>query len=544
MNFQNWYNKMVNEGAPSVTATKTTEINTENAEATTTTPTVAVPSKEEILGDVDSIMTQLNQLSAQIKEERIAIEQEYGFQPLDESLILEGAWDDTKQNFGNLFSDPLFQLVGLGIGGILGAIGLSVKAVKDTKRNSSISAGVMNDYNKLKSMKLEEVKLEATIQALETKRDEIEAENTDESVINEAPDASAPAKPNTPAKPSAAPAKPGTTAKKPVSSTDKGKAMDKMVSRIETQIDAISKKKESLAGAIEKLEGVLDAKYDSENITGFGSNKVRKLIASAKDGMEQEVATLKLKLMSDSMDPEMADELKNRIIEINKRSAERRAEIEKEAKENAEKAKEIADKDEETKNALDKINQNKEDKGEETTGSETTDGETSDSGETTNDGPSDAEQAVQSMSDDQKKKEKAAELKKKADDRAAEADPEATKDKTDQDKAEDDKKRQDRAENAADDEVKADKEKDKGTKQGKLDRLNDLMKKAKDAGDEEKIKKIQDLIDKVSAKESWQLEGTELGRIFEMEISRLENEFLISESKALKSIDKFRALLG
>lgn len=77
----------------------------------------------------------------------------------------------------------------------------------------------------------------------------------------------------------------------------------------------------------------------------------------------------------------------------------------------------------------------------------------------------------------------------------------------------------------------ATKDADKNSKEGKLSRLQDLLKKAEESGDEEKKKKVQDLIDKVSAKESWQIEGTEFGRLLEMEIVKLENETILNESR-------------
>lgn len=569
MNFDSWYNKMLNEGVPASAVKDDTKVETTTASTTqSAAPTVSVPSKEEILGDVDSIMTQLNQLSAQIKEERIALEKEYGFESLDESLLLEGAWDDTKASFGDLFSDPLFQLVGLGIGAVIGAIGLSVKAVKDTKRNSAIGAQVMNDYNKLKSMKIEEVKLEAMIQKLEQQKDEISAE-TDESFINEAPEKPVAQKP-APEKPATKPAaKPDAKTPVAIDKSDRDAAKDKMVARIDSQINSVTKKKDSLGAGITKLEEVLDAKYAEDKITGFGSKKVSRLIAAAKDGMEQEVATLKLKLMADTMDPEQAADLKERIQRLAKESAERRAEIEQEAEENAKKAQELADKDEETKKALEELKKQKEKGNTEPEGTEAP----ADTTEPTNDGPSDAEQAAanaqQKNIDAQKNSEEAK------------------------------KKREDRAENKADDQAAADKEANKGTKQGKLDRVEDMIKKeeekananpevkkakdkiaeledaidtlkskeTKEKGDEDKISMIQkgieaekkkieaanakndkltklkDLKDRIAAKESWQLEGTELGRLFEMEISTLENEYLLNESRLMRGIDRFKALL-
>ena len=101
-----------------------------------------------------------------------------------------------------------------------------------------------------------------------------------------------------------------------------------------------------------------------------------------------------------------------------------------------------------------------------------------------------------------------------------------------------------KADDNADDETKKEREA-KNSKEGKLKRLEDLLAKAKESGDEEKVKKVQDLIDKVSAKESWQLEGTELGALLEMEISKLEMEMTLNENRYfLGSVkDRFAKLI-
>jgi hypothetical protein len=86
---------------------------------------------------------------------------------------------------------------------------------------------------------------------------------------------------------------------------------------------------------------------------------------------------------------------------------------------------------------------------------------------------------------------------------------------------------------------------DKNSKEGKLKRLEDMLAKAKESGDEEKIKKVQDLIDRVSAKESWQLDGTTLGMMLESEILKLEMSFTLNESRYqnLSIKDRFSRLL-
>ena len=132
--------------------------------------------------------------------------------------------------------------------------------------------------------------------------------------------------------------------------------------------------------------------------------------------------------------------------------------------------------------------------------------------------------------------------KKAADDKAAadkaEADKKAADDKAAADKAA--KKDAD----GADDATKADREK-KNSKEGMLDRYRELLKKADQAGDEKKYREIKDKIAAISAKESWQLEGTELGRILEAELKLLENQFKLNENKFGMSVsEKMRILLG
>jgi hypothetical protein len=149
---------------------------------------------------------------------------------------------------------------------------------------------------------------------------------------------------------------------------------------------------------------------------------------------------------------------------------------------------------------------------------------------------------------DKEAADKAAADKEAADKEAADK---AAADKEAADKAAADKEAADKA--AADKEA-ADKEAadkgepktdDKNSKEGKLKRLEDMLAKAKESGDEEKIKKVQDLIDRVSAKESWQLDGTTLGMMLESEILKLEMSFTLNESRYqnLSIKDRFSRLL-
>jgi hypothetical protein len=190
-----------------------------------------------------------------------------------------------------------------------------------------------------------------------------------------------------------------------------------------------------------------------------------------------------------------------------------------------------------------------------------------------------AEPSPEEKAKAEKDKADKAEAKKKADqekaDKEAEDEKAAAKAKEDaiaaDKKAEDEKAAADKAEaddkEAADDKAAADKEpkeepktepkeepkeepkkgepEDKNSKDGMIARYKELLKKAEESGDEEKIKKIKDKIAAISAKESWQLEGTELGRILEAELRLLESQTKLNENKFGMSVaEKMRILLG
>lgn len=96
---------------------------------------------------------------------------------------------------------------------------------------------------------------------------------------------------------------------------------------------------------------------------------------------------------------------------------------------------------------------------------------------------------------------------------------------------------------SSDDKEEKSEEPAKNSKEGKLSRLDALLKKAEEIGADEKIKKIKDLIDRVSAKESWQLDNTVLGQLLESEIKKLESEQVLFESNALSIKDRFSKLI-
>jgi len=98
----------------------------------------------------------------------------------------------------------------------------------------------------------------------------------------------------------------------------------------------------------------------------------------------------------------------------------------------------------------------------------------------------------------------------------------------------------------SDEEKEAEKAAAEKTKQAELlTGYKEELKKAQDAGEEEKAKEIQGKIDAISQKESWQFEGTELAKIYESDLNTLKNQAILNESKYLNlSIkDKFSRLL-
>ena len=64
----------------------------------------------------------------------------------------------------------------------------------------------------------------------------------------------------------------------------------------------------------------------------------------------------------------------------------------------------------------------------------------------------------------------------------------------------------------------------KNSKEDQLKRIDDIIKKAEESGDEDKIKKAKALKDKITAKESWNLYDFDV-MIFETQISTLELEY-------------------
>jgi hypothetical protein len=483
-----------------LTKTNESEMTSSMSASATPAPSTASVSDVKVDSDyvsnlsaeIDTIINGLKDISIQLEPEAV----EESENQLNESLA------DTF--FGG---DPLFPLLAGGLAGILGIFGLGVKAIKDSKRNKQLGASVEADYNKLKTLKVQEVRLEAAVDKLKQKQSSIKAEvgDADEDINTKRP-----------------PSRPASRYDEPDAETPAAQAKAKAAiisQKIGVQMQTIQKKKEDVAKATEDFQANLDEKYSADNLSGFFSGKVRKLIAFKKNEIANTIAELKMKLLADDMDPEEKAKLEETIKKTQEDMQAGLASVKKEDEENegkvdANKDKIIAEYDK-------KI--------------------------TELEGSKEGKEGREALAIDMKivgfkmqkaKLEKDTEkvdlfkgklndLRKKISELGDEK-PEDTKEEpatTEEPKAEEPKA-----------EEPAKEEPVKNSKEDKLSRIDALLKKAEDAGDEAKIQKIKDLKDKIAAKESWQLEGTELSRLFEMEIKKLELSFMLNESTSVKDV--------
>ena len=97
----------------------------------------------------------------------------------------------------------------------------------------------------------------------------------------------------------------------------------------------------------------------------------------------------------------------------------------------------------------------------------------------------------------------------------------------------------------SDDETVSDLTPEEEAREKLLQRTKDALVKAKESENTEEAEKLQALIDKIEAKESWQLNGTTLGKMLESELIKLENGQRLNESKYnVNSIkDAFKKLM-
>jgi len=539
-----------NESDMSSSMSASTSPSGSNVKNTSTVSDFKVDSEyvTNLSAEIDNIINGLKDISVQLEPESV----EESESQLNESLA------DTF--FGG---DPLFPLLAGGLAGILGIFGLGVKAIKDSKRNSKLGASVEADYNKLKTLKVQEVRLEAAIDKLKQRQETFKADSglkSDEEDIENRT----------------------STSDEPDPAAAKAKAKMRMVSqKINTQIQTIQKKKDDVSKAVEEFQAHLDEKYSADNLSGFFSGKVRKLIAFKKNEIANTVAELKLKLLSDDMDPEEKAKLEETIKKTQEDmkaglESVKKEDQENEAKVDANKDKIIAEYDKKIKELEDskegqderqslatdmKIVGFKMQKAKLEKDTEKVDlfkGKLNDLRKKISE-LGDEEPAKEEPTSEEPKAEEPAKEEPKAEEPKAEEPAKNSKDdklarvdaliKKEEEKvsknpeAEKIKSKISELETAIDD-LKNKEKKDKKD-QDKIDvmiaALNSKKKELDKATGSEKLNKLKDLKDKIAAKESWQLEGTELGRIFEMEIKKLESMITLNESLSVK--DAFSRLI-
>lgn len=478
--FEQWYNSTkkadsIIEAAEDNVPVAKSSTSIESDSATTVVSPETTAGEEgysKMMQDCDDIINSLKNLSDQLTES-------------EDTLVKENAMKAT------LMSDPIIMGAVLGLGAIMGAVGLGVKAIKDTKKNKKVIKSAEKDYTKLKQLKLQTVKMEVAVSSLEDKKAEM---STAESVE----EADAPAKAPKAAK-KAAPTKDPKAAKKAAkqaaSVASKKASLDKMKAKLDNQIAAMTKKKDGIKEATTDFETATEAKY--AEVSGFGSNKVKTLIADIKDSTAQEIATYKLDAMGDKMSPETKKDLQERINKSKQSQKERMDTIKAEQEKNAKKLEDAAQNDEKVKAELEEVRAEQEkNKKKETTPAET---EVEDTDETPK--------------------------PKKGEEEESDFDAFGT---------------------AVDDEGEPEEEteevdKTDNSKEGMTKRVDAVIAKAEESGDEAKIKKAKDLKAKILAKESWQLNNTKLGLIFESDLRKMEMESLIQESISIK--DRFSKLI-
>lgn len=460
--FEQWYNSTkkansIDEAAEDnvPVAKSSTSIESDTVTTVTSPETTGEEGYSKMMQDCDDIINSLKTLSDQLTE--------------SEDQVL----NEQNPMGAVLMQDPIIMGAVLGLGAVLGAVGLGAKAIKDTSKNKKIMKSAEKDYTKLKQLKLQTVKMEVAVSSLETKKAEL---NTTESVK----EADAPVKDT----------RDQAVKKKEVASAKaKKEALAKMKAKLDNQISAMTKKRDGIKQATSDFETATEAKY--AEVSGFGSSKVKTLIADIKDSTNQEIATYKLDAMGDKMSPETKKDLKERITKSKQAQKERMDKIKAEQEKNAKKLDDAAANDEKVKAELEKIKSEQE--------------------------------------------------KNKPEEEAPEEIPAETPEETPEKEDDFDAFGTGGDEEETPEEETEEVDKTDNSKEGMTKRVDAVIAKAEESGDEEKVKKAKELKAKILAKESWQLNNTKLGLIFESDLKKMEMESLIQESISIK--DRFSKLI-
>lgn len=502
-------------------------------------------AKEEVIKEVDAILASLEELSTQLKEQHDLVDP-----ALNESMVTETA-DQIK---AVLDADPLLALLKGGVLATIATVGGAAYTIKTAKKHKKIRKSMEADYAKLKQYKMELAKSEVTkaqlelkrqelneatgakakanksfadgalkgfekskekikaqIDALRKKKSEVAAEvkpkmqaqidklqksldqvkdniaklkdkpaPKDDAPKADAPKADAPKKDDAP-KGDTPPAE-----EKPDKSKEKS---DDMKKKLDNQIEDMKVRIEQLQAPVKEFEDSLEKKYSEDKLStamGGQGGKSKDLKAHLIDDITVSVAEYKLKALGSDMEDTVKAETEERIQDAQERQKERLNKIKDEHEKNLEKAKE----DNPEKAA--EIDQAVADEKEKSDSGE------GDSGE--GDGPKSG----------------------------GALDTDAGSDLTTQTK--DDTEEKPKEEEPKEEPV----DKTDNSKEGMTKRVDALIKKYQESGDEEKLKKAKELKANILKKESWQIEGTKLGTLLESELRKLEMSEMIKESLSIK----------
>lgn len=151
------------------------------------------------------------------------------------------------------------------------------------------------------------------------------------------------------------------------------------------------------------------------------------------------------------------------------------------------------------------------------------------------------EKALQELEPSKEEQEKAAELAKKqakeqADKEKMKKDAEAEANKKDEKPAKEEPKEKTEEEPEEEEEIKSvEKTKKKNesmsSKESKLNKLSEIIDNALVSENEEIVTKAEALKARIESKENWQIDGTVLGGLLESEITAIESELILNESK-------------
>lgn len=454
--FEQWYNStkkadsIVEATEDSVPVAKSsTSIESDTTTIVASPETTGEEGYSKMMQDCDDIINSLKTLSDQLTESED--------QPLNEANPMGQV----------LMEDPIIMGAVLGLTAVIGAVGLGAKAIKDGAKNKKTIKEAEKDYSKLKKLKMQTVKMEVAVLSLEDKRREL---STTES-IEEA----------------------GDDVKAKASAANKKKALQKMKAKLDNQIESMRQKKDGINSAATEYGSSLEVKYSK--VSGFGSGKVKTLIADMRDQITTEVSEYKLDAWGDKMSAETKKDLKERITKSKQAQKERMDKITAEQEKNAKKLDDAAKNDEKVKAELEQIKAEKEKGKEKEEAPEETPEET----------PTETPEETPEKEDD--------------------FDAFGT-DGDDEESPEEETEEVDKTDNS---------------KEGMTKRVDAVIAKAEESGDEAKLKKAKELKAKILAKESWQLNNTKLGLIFESDLRKMEMESLIQESISIK--DRFSKLI-